>query len=152
MTNREFTEQWLQDCELVRISFREGLVLDFAGQNELVISGPLRLTLPAAGTLPTQVATIDPYGVSESARPLFDFAGSTCTDGVWDDRGDLHLEFSTGHQIDVSADEQITAWELFGEYHGYVACLPPGKVQKVELDPTTVEVMKRRLTRGNWPN
>jgi hypothetical protein len=152
MTDRKFTEQWLQDCELVRISFREGLVLDFEGQNELVISVPLRLTLPATSTLPAQVATIDPYGVSEPERPLFDFAGSTCTDGVWDDCGDLHLKFSTGHQIDVSADKRITAWELYGEYQGYVACLPPGKVQKVELDPTTVEVMKRRLARGNWPN
>jgi hypothetical protein len=44
------------------------------------------------------------------------------------------LEFSDGHQIDVAPDDNVTAWELYGKYHGYAACLPHGKVRVVRLD------------------
>jgi hypothetical protein len=148
MTDRKFIEEWLQYCVLERISFRDGVVLDFGDHNELVISAPLRLTLPATETMPDEVVTIDPYDVPPSERPVFDFAGSTCTSVVLDDAGDLHVKFSSGNQIDVSPDERVTAWELYGEYHGYAACLPHGEVQYVELDRTTVELMRKRLARA----
>lgn len=151
MTNRKFSELWLQDCVLERVSFREGLVLDFDDHNELVVSAPLRLTLPAMKTLPSEVVIIDPQDISAYERPLFDFAGSTCIDLVWDDHGNLYLEFSSGHQIDVSPAEHVTAWELYGEFHGYVACLRHGEVQNVQLDKTTVEVMRKRLARRQQP-
>jgi Family of unknown function (DUF6188) len=148
MTDRQFIEPWLQYCVLERITFRDGLILDFGDHNELVISAPLRLTLPATDTLPAEVVTIDPYDAPPLKRPVFDFAGSTCTSVVWDDDGDLHVKFSSGNQIDVSPDERVTAWELYGEYHGYAACLPHGEVQRVELDRATVELMRKRLARG----
>ena len=148
MTDQKFIEHWLQNCVLERISFRDGLVLDFGDHNELVVFVPLRLTLPATDTLPAEVVTIDPYDAQPSERPVFDFAGSTCTSVVWDDNGDLHVKFSSGNQIDVSPDERVTAWELYGEYHGYAACLPHGEVQNVQLDRATVEVMRKRLARG----
>jgi hypothetical protein len=148
MTDQKLIEHWLQNCVLVRISFRDGLVLDFSDHSQLVIFVPLRLTLPATDTLPPEVFTIDPHHALPEQRPLFDFAGSTCTSVVWDDDGDLHVKFSSGNQIDVSADERVTAWELYGEYYGYVACLPHGEVQNVQLDPATVELMRKRLARG----
>jgi Family of unknown function (DUF6188) len=148
MSDRKFIEHWLQYCVLDRISFRDGLVLDFGDHNELVISAPLRLTLPATDTLPDEVVTIDPYDVPPLERPIFDFAGSTCTSVVLDDDGDLHVKFSSGNQIDVSPDERVTAWELYGEYHGYAACLPHGELQYVQLDRATVELMRKRLARG----
>jgi hypothetical protein len=151
MTDLKFMELWLQDCAVERVSFRDGLVLDFDNHNELVISLPLRLTRPATDTLPTEVVTVDPYAVSDYERPLFDFAGSTCTDVAWDDHGDLHVKFSSGHQIDVSPDERVTAWELYAEYYGYAACLPHGEVQYVQLDKATVEVMRKRLARRQQP-
>ena len=148
MTDQKFIEHWLQNCVLDRISFRDGLVLDFGDHNELVIFVPLRLTLPAMDTLPAEVVTIDPYDAPPSERPVFDFAGSTCTGVVWDDDGHLRVKFSSGNQIDVSPDERVTAWELYGEYHGYAACLPHGEVQNVQLDRATVELMRKRLARG----
>jgi Family of unknown function (DUF6188) len=147
MTDRRFMEDWLQYRVLERISFRDGLVLDFDEHNELVISVPLRLTLPATDTLPAEVVTIDPYNASPSERPVFDFVGSTCTGVVWDENGDLQVKFSSGNQIEVSANERLTAWELYGAYHGYAACLPHGEVQNVQLDKATVDVMRRRLAR-----
>lgn len=144
-------EQWLQDCVVERISFRDGLILDFDDHNELIISVPMRLILPATDALPAEAVTIDPDDASAWERPLFDFAGSLCTNVVWDDHGDLHVKFSSGHQIDVSPHERVTAWELFGEYHGYAACLPHGEVKNVQLDKATVEVMRRRLDRRHQP-
>lgn len=50
MTEQEMTEQWLEGCAVQRIMFRDGLVLNFDDYNELVISVPLQLTLPAIET------------------------------------------------------------------------------------------------------
>lgn len=113
MTEQEMTEQWLEGCAVQRIMFRDGLVLNFDDYNELVI---------------------DPNDPADHERPLFDFAGATCTAFVWYDTGDLHLEFSDGHQIDVHPDDRVTAWELYGKYHGYAACLAPGKLRVVRHD------------------
>ncbi|BBX72870.1 hypothetical protein H7H78_10935 [Mycobacterium shinjukuense] len=127
-------KRWLEGCALQRIMFRDGLVLNFEDYNELVIAAPIRLTLPAVKTLPTEVVEIDPNDPADQERPLFDFAGTTCTGAVWYDTGHLHLEFSDGHRIDVRPDDRITAWELYGKYHGYAACLAHGKVRVVRHD------------------
>jgi len=36
--------------------------------------------------------------------------------------------------IDVRPDDNVTAWELYGKYHGYAACLRHGKVRVVRHD------------------
>ncbi len=54
MTEQEMTEQWLEGCAVQRIMFRDGLVLNFDDYNELVISVPLQLTLPAIETSPAE--------------------------------------------------------------------------------------------------
>lgn len=127
-------EQWIQGCVVQRIMFRDGLVLNMDDYNELVISVPLNLTLPATPTAASEVVTVDPRHVANVERPLFDFAGSTCTCAEWDHDGTLHLEFSDGHEIAVHADAHQTAWELYGKYHGYAACLPHGQVRIVRHD------------------
>lgn len=128
------TDQWIQGCLVQRITFRDGLVLNLDEYNELVISVPLVLTLPATGDDDSETISIDPTAISNAQRPLFDFAGERCTEADWDAEGGLHLRFSDGHRIDVSADEHRTAWELYGKYHGYAACLPHGQVRVVRHD------------------
>jgi hypothetical protein len=134
MTDQKLIEHWIQGCAVQRIMFRDGLVLNLENYNELVISVPIRLTLPATATAPAEVVIIDPNDPADQEKPLFDFSGTTCTDVVWDDTGHLHLEFSDGHQIDVAPDDGVTAWELYGKYHGYAACLPHGEVRVVRHD------------------
>ena len=139
MTEQKVIEHWLEGCGVVRIMLRDGLVLNFDDDNELVISVPIRLTLPAIESSPAEVVTVDPNDLADQERPLFDFAGATCTGAVWYDTGDLHLEFSDGHQIDVSPGDDVTAWELYGKYHGYAASLPHGKVRVVRHDVDETE-------------
>lgn len=131
---KKMTETWLQGCLVERIGFHGGLVLNLDDYNELVIAVPLDLTLPATGTDSAEIVSIDPAAVRDHERPLFDFAGATCTHAGWDDEGSLHLQFSDGHGIDVHAREHDTAWELYGKYHGYAACLPRGRVRVVRHD------------------
>jgi hypothetical protein len=126
--------QWIEGCAVVRIMFRDGLVVNLDDDNELVIRVPMRLTLPPVGAYPTEVVPIDPMATRDEERPLFDISGTTCTSALWNDQGDLHVEFSDGHRIDVPHDEHVTAWELYGKYHGYVACLPHGKVRVLRHD------------------
>lgn len=128
------TEQWIQGHTIQRISFHDGLVLNLEDYNELVISVPMDLTLPAIAGDGTEVVTIDPRAVRKEHKPLFDFAGTTCTHADWDDDGSLHLQFSAGQRIDVASDDQNTAWELYGKHHGYAACLPHGHVRVVRHD------------------
>ncbi|OBH64362.1 hypothetical protein A5685_20610 [Mycobacterium colombiense] len=141
MAKSKMIEHWLEGCALQRIMFRDGLVLNFDDDNELVISVPMRLTLPAIASAPAEVVAIDPNGPADQERPLFDFSGQNCTGFDWFDTGDLHLEFSDGHKIDVPPDDDATAWELYGKYHGYAACLPHGKVRVVrhDVDETNAE-------------
>ena len=127
-------KQWIEGRAVQRVALKDGLVLDLDEYNELVISGPLCLTLPPVGDYPVEVVDIDPADVPMSHRPLLDLAGATCTRAVCDEGGQLHLEFSSGHQIDVASDELLTAWELYGKYHGYMACLPGGSVQGIRHD------------------
>ena len=134
MTDQKLIEHWIQGCAVQRIMFRDGLVLNLEDYNELVISTPITLTLPATANSPVEVVSVDPNDPAVHERPLFDFSGATCTDVAWDDAGDLHLEFSDGHQIDVAPDDDVTAWELYGKYHGYAACLPHGEVRVVRHD------------------
>ncbi len=134
MTDQKLIEHWIQGCAVQRIMFRDGLVLNLDDYNELVISAPIRLTLPDDNSSTGEVVSVDPSHPAVVERPLFGFSGATCTDVTWDDAGDLHLEFSDGHQIDVSPDDHITAWELYGKYHGYAACLPHGRVRVVRHD------------------
>jgi Family of unknown function (DUF6188) len=134
MTDQKLIEHWIQGCAVQRIMFRDGLVLNLEDYNELVISTPITLTMPATANSPVEAVSIDPNDPAVHERPLFDFSGATCTDVSWDDTGDLHLEFSDGHQIDVLPDDNVTAWELYGKYHGYAACLPHGKVRVVRHD------------------
>ena len=128
------TEQWIQGCVVQRIAFRDGLVLNLDDYNELDVFVPLTLTLPATNSDDAEVVTIDPTAIRDEERPLFDFAGSMCTHADWDDDGSLHLRFSDGHEIEVHSDEHRTAWELYGKYHGYAACLPHGQVRIVRTD------------------
>lgn len=46
--------QWIEDCVVQRVSVRDGLVLDLDDYNEVVISRPLLLTLPAADRFPAE--------------------------------------------------------------------------------------------------
>jgi Family of unknown function (DUF6188) len=128
------TEQWIEGCEVQRVMFRDGLVLNFDEYNELVISVPLHLTLPRTSSFPSEVVRINPYALRDEERALFDFSGTVCTYAAWDEDGDLHLEFSDGHKIDVPPNDRATAWELYGKYHGYAACLRHGKVRVVRHD------------------
>lgn len=131
------TEQWIEGRTLQRIMFRDGLVLNLDEYNELVISVPMELTLPelAGGARGSaEVVTINPTAVRNEQKPLFDFAGSTCTHAEWDEDGSLHLQFSGGQHIDVPSDDAHTSWELYGKYHGYAACLPHGRVRVVRHD------------------
>lgn len=126
--------QWIEGCAVQRVAVKDGLALDLDEYNELVIWGPLRLTVPPVGDCPLEEVVIDPNDVPVALRPLLDFSGSTCTRALYDEDGHLHLEFSSGHWIDVAGDEHRTAWELYGKYHGYMACLPRGRVRVVRHD------------------
>ena len=134
MADEKMIGNWIEGCAVQRIMFRDGLVLNFDDYNELVISAPMRMRLPATDTVPAEVVTINPHDTTVQERPLFDFSGATCTGVVWYDTGDLHLEFSDGHQIDVAPDPHGTAWELYGKSHGYAACLAQGTVRVVRQD------------------
>lgn len=128
-------DQWIEGCVVKRMSLEDGLVLDLDDYNELVISRPLRLTLPATADFPAEeVLLVDPDRVAEHVRPLLDLPGAVCTRACYGDDGALHLGFSRGHRIDVDADAHATAWELYGKHHGYMACLPRGRVQVVRHD------------------
>lgn len=126
--------QWIECCAVQRMSLKDGLVLNMDDYNELVISGRLHLTLPPTGPHPAEVVEIDPTNVSECERPLFDLAGSVCTEAWCTENGTLHVRFSRGHAIEVAADTHIAAWELYGKHHGYMACLPGGRVRTVRHD------------------
>jgi hypothetical protein len=127
------TEPWIRGCVVQRITFRAGLVLNL-DDNELVIAVPFYLTLPATMQNAEEPVVIDPADIRSEERPLFDFAGATCTHASWDEDGSLHVRFSGGHEIHAHSDEQRTAWELYGKHHGYAACLPGGRVRVVRHD------------------
>jgi Family of unknown function (DUF6188) len=128
------SDPWIAGCVVQRIMFRDGLVLNLDDYNELVVSVPFRLTVPPTGDYPAEVVPIDPKAVRDEERPLFDMSGEMCLFADWNDLGDLHLEFSDGHVIDVPHNEHQTAWELYGKHHGYAACLPHGRVRVVRHD------------------
>jgi hypothetical protein len=126
--------QWIEGHAVQRVALNDGLVLNLDDYNQLVISTPLRLTLPPAGLHRVEQVAIDPDDLPNWQRPLLDFAGATCTRATCAENGHLHLEFSTGHQIDVGGDDHRTAWELYGKYHGYMVCLPGGRVRVIRHD------------------
>lgn len=126
--------QWIEGRQVQRIGLHEGLVLSLEDYNELVITRPLQLTPPPEGDYPAEDVMIDPNEVPTAQRPLLNFAGSTCTHSTCDDDGTLHVQLSSGHRITVAADEHATAWELYGKRHGYMACLPHGRVHVVRHD------------------
>jgi hypothetical protein len=126
--------QWIEGCAVQRVSLEDGLVLDFDDYNELVISRGLRLVLPTVDKYPTEDVLINPNDVPDVQRPLLDFAGAVCTHAEYDSDGTLHLKFASGHEIEVRADKDATAWELYGKKHGYMACLPGGEVHTVRHD------------------
>ncbi|MEU0499406.1 DUF6188 family protein [Mycobacterium sp. NPDC006124] len=126
--------QWIEDCQVQRVSLNEGLALSLEDYNELVITRPLRLSLPPVGVHPAEEVMIDPRDVPAHQRPLLNFAGSICTHAGYDDDGTLHVAFSNGYGLTVTADQDSTAWELYGKHHGYMACLPHGRVRVVRHD------------------
>ncbi len=126
--------QWIENCQVQRVSLNEGLALSLEDYNELVITRPLRLSLPAVGEYPAEDVMFDPHDVPAHQRPLLNFAGSICTRASYDDDGTLHVAFSNGYRVTVVADEHFTAWELYGKHHGYMACLPHGRVRVVRHD------------------
>ena len=125
---------WIEGCTVQRMSLQGDLVLNFDDANEVVISCLLWLALPANGEFPAEEVLIDPREVAAHQRPLLDLAGAVCTKACHDDSGRLHLSFSNGLRIEVSANERATAWELYGKHHGYMACLPHGRVKVVRHD------------------
>jgi hypothetical protein len=127
-------DHWIQGCVVQRIVVHDDLVLNLDHHSELVISAPMHLTLPETDTYPAEVVAIDPTSITADQRPLLGIAGATCTQAGWDEDGNLHLEFSGGHQIDVSSSAHVTAWELYGKRHGYIACLRRGDVRVVRHD------------------
>jgi hypothetical protein len=127
-------QQWIQGYVVQRIVVHDDLALHLDHHSELVISAPMRLTLPKTDTYPAEVVSLDPSSIPVDQRPLLDISGATCTRAGWDGDGNLHLEFSGGHQIDVSSSPHVTAWELYGKHHGYIACLPRGDVRIVRHD------------------
>lgn len=86
--------QWIEDCVVQRVSVRDGLVLDLDDYNEVVISRPLLLTLPAADRFPAEAVLINPLQISVYERPLLNLAGAVCTQAWSGDDGGLHLGFS----------------------------------------------------------
>ena len=128
------SELWIQGCQVQRIVFRDGLVLNLSDYNELVISVPIELTLPTTANDHSEVIWVDPAAVTMVQRALFDFSGQRCASAEWDDDGTLHLRFADGHRIVARAAAHHTAWELYGKYHGYAACQPRGRVRIVRHD------------------
>lgn len=118
--------QWIENCVVQRVSVRDGLVLDLDDYNEIVISCPLLLTLPAVDRYPVEAVRIDPLKIATDERPLLNLAGAVCTQAWSGDDGGLHLRFSRGHSIDVDPDSEETAWELYGKRHGYMDAYPGG--------------------------
>lgn len=126
--------QWIEACEVQRVSLVGGLVLNLEDYNELVVTRPLRLSLPPVGAYPAEDVIVDPNDVPDHQRPLLNFAGSVCTLASCDDDGTLRVEFSNGYGFTVAPDECFTSWELYGKRHGYMACLPGGRVRVVRHD------------------
>lgn len=79
--------QWIEQCTVQRVSLQGGLVLDLDDYSELVISRPMRLTLPAVGAWPEEEVLIDPAHLSPEERTLLDLAGAVCTRAWFDDDG-----------------------------------------------------------------
>ena len=90
--------------------------------------------MPPTGAFPAEDVVIDPLDVPEHQRPLLDFSGARCTRAIVEDDGTLQLEFAGGHHIEVRPDEHHAAWELFGKRHGFMACLPGGRVRVIRHD------------------
>jgi hypothetical protein len=128
------SEAWIEGLPVQRIMFRDGLVISLGDYNEVVIAVPMWLTLPPAGRWPREIVCVDPKAILDEERPLFSISGATCIEARWNDKGDLHMEFSDDHVIDVPHHDFDTAWEIYGKYHGYVASLPRGKVRVVRHD------------------
>lgn len=104
------SEAWIEGCPVQRIMFRDGLVISLGDYNEVVIAVPMWLTLPPAGKWPREIVCVDPKAILDEERPLFSISGSTCTEARWNDAGDLHMEFSDDHVIDVPHHDFDTAW------------------------------------------
>lgn len=105
-----------------RVELRDGLVLDLAGSGELIIKGPLRLALPSTNGDSVDQVVIDPGDSPPNRTSLTDLEGATCTRADRAASGRLHLEFSTGHQIDVDvAGKDGGAWSLHSKRHAAMA-------------------------------
>ncbi|MEV3905525.1 DUF6188 family protein [Mycobacterium sp. NPDC050551] len=136
--------QWIENCEVQRVSLDGGLVLNLEDYNELVVTRRLLLSLPPFKEHPAEDVIIDPNKVPDHQRPLLNFAGSVCTHASCDDDGTLRIEFSNGYHFTVAADEHFTAWELYGKRHGYMACLPRGQVRVVRHDLPEDDLVSER--------
>ncbi len=126
--------QWIEQRTVQRVSLREGLVLSLDDYNELVIARPMRLTLPAIGSHPSEEVLIDPARVSAQERPLLDLAGAVCTRAWCDDEGGAAFGLLPRALHRCRSRQHETAWELYGKRHGYMACLPHGRVRVVRHD------------------
>ena len=87
------------------------------------------LTVGAVGMMSTGGAVAQSGGAA-SGKASFDTIDVKRIN-VREDDGTLRVEFSNGYGFTVAADECFAAWELYGKRHGYMACLPGGRVRVV---------------------
>ncbi|TDK88374.1 hypothetical protein EI067_27080 [Mycobacterium paragordonae] len=130
------------------MQFKGSLLLDLDGHNELVICRPLRLTLPAPRGESVEEIMIDPGNVPVGQRSLLDLTGATCTRADCGEDGHLHLEFSSGHQVDV-ADRHGSAWELHGNKPSYMSA-PIVITEKAVAFGTAAATLMRPTTKRWW--
>lgn len=124
-------EMWMNGLRVTRIGFDSAVLIEGQGHCELVITAPMRLSLPAIADMPAEVVEIDATNVLDPQRPLFTFAGSRCTSAEYDADGLLTVDFSTGHRIEVPSLQDDQSWEVYGKAFGYAVCESAGSVRVV---------------------
>ena len=85
--------QWIENCVVQRVSVRDGLVLDLDDYNEIVISCPLLLTLPAVDPYPAEAVRIDPLKIATNERPLLNLAVAEAKQAL--------MRFRSAHQLEL---------------------------------------------------
>ena len=74
--------QWIEACEVQRVSLDGGLVLNLEDHNELVITRPLRLSIPALEAHPAEDLIVDPDDVPALPTAAGQFLGAQPAEGT----------------------------------------------------------------------